>query len=268
MGRVPSIFGTEGRGFESLRARQFSKKYDGSLMANKETHVQQMFSSIAGYYDALNTLLSFNRDKYWRRFAISKVGLNSGEKILDVATGTGKLALELADKVGERGEVIGIDLCPEMLDKAKDNLRKAGRQNIALVQANAEALPFQDCIFDCATAGFVLRNVADIEQTLQEMTRVLRPTGKLVCLEFSQPRNRIFRGIYRLYLSGLLPLIGGLISRNWHAYRYLPRSIVGFPSPLEVRKIMEKIGLRNIAVYSLTFGTVTVYIGTKKSRDD
>jgi len=237
-------------------------------MGNKETYVQKMFSSIADKYDTLNTLLSLNRDKYWRRFAVSKAALNRGEKVLDVATGTGKLALELADKVGERGEVIGIDFCLEMLDKAKDNLRKAGCQNVALVQANAEALPFPDCIFDCATAGFVLRNVSDIEKTLQEMTRVLRPTGKLVCLEFSQPQNSIFRGIYRLYISGVLPFIGGLLSRNWHAYSYLPRSIVGFPSPLEVREVMEQTGLRNIAVYPLTFGTVTVYIGNKKSGDD
>ena len=237
-------------------------------MRNKETYVQRLFSSIADRYDTLNTLLSLNRDKYWRRFAVSKAGLNSGEKVLDVATGTGKLALELADKVGGRGEVIGIDFCPKMLEKAKENLREAGCQNIALIQANAKALPFQDCIFDCAANGFGLRNVADIEQTLQEMTRVLRQGGKLICLEFGLPQNRIFRGIYRLYLFGLVPLVGGLLSRNWHAYIYLPRSIAEFPSPLELRELMEKTGLRNTVVYPLTLGTVTVHVGTKKPGDD
>jgi demethylmenaquinone methyltransferase/2-methoxy-6-polyprenyl-1,4-benzoquinol methylase len=233
-------------------------------MRDKETRVQRMFSSIAGYYDVLNTLLSFSRDKYWRRYAVSKAGLNSGEKILDLATGTGKLALELADKVGEQGDVIGIDFCPEMLHKAKDNSRKARYQNVVLIQANANALPFQDCTFDCVAAGFVLRNVADIESTLQEVTRVLRPTGKLVCLEFSQPRNTIFRGLFRLYIFGVIPFLGALLSRSWHAYSYLPRSIVEFPSPVELREAMEKIGLRNIEIYPLTFGTVTVLIGTKK----
>ena len=237
-------------------------------MGNKEIYVHKMFSSLADKYDTLNTLLSFNRDKYWRGFAVSKAGLNSGGKVLDVATGTGKLALELADKVGGQGEVIGIDFCQKMLDKAKDNLRKAGCQNVALIQTNAEALPFQDCIFDCATTGFALRNVADIKQTLQEMTRVLKLRGKLVCLEFSLPQNRIFRGIYRFHIFSLIPLIGGLLSRDWHAYTYLPRSIVEFPSPVKLREIMEKIGLRDIVVYPLTLGTVTVYLGTKRAGDD
>ena len=237
-------------------------------MENKGTYVQQLFSSIADRYDAINTLLSFNRAKYWRRFAVSKAGLNPGEKVLDVATGTGKLALALANKIGGRSEVIGIDFSPKMLDRAKENLRKAGGQNVALIQANAEALPFPDCIFDYVTAGFAVRNFADIEQSLQETTRVLRQGGKLVSLEFSLPQNRILRGIYRLYIFGLVPLIGGLLSRNWHAYTYLPRSIAQFPSPLELKEIMERMGLSNIVIYPLTRGTVTVHVGTKEFGDD
>ena len=233
-------------------------------MGEKETYIQKMFSSIANNYDFLNTLLSFNRDKYWRKFAVSKTDLGYGGKALDVATGTGKLALELAKRVGKEGKVIGIDFCQKMLSNAQHKLRKTRYQNVELIQTNAEALPFPDGAFDCATIGFGLRNSTDIRQTLQEMTRVLKVDGRLVCLEFSQPGHQIFRWIYHLYNSSILPFAGWLISRNRDAYTYLPRSIEEFPSPLQLEQTMEKVGLTNIEVYPLTLGIVTVHIGTKK----
>jgi len=235
-------------------------------MIKKETeaYVRETFSSIASNYDLLNTLLSFNRDKYWRNFAVSKTGLGYGEKALDVATGTGELALELAEKVGREGMVTGIDFCQKMLSNAQDKLGKARCQNVELIQTSALALPFPDSAFDCATISFGLRNVVDIKQTLREMTRVLKVGGRLVCLEFSQPNHRIFRWIYHLYNSSILPFVGWLISRNRDAYTYLPRSIEEFLSPLQLKQTMEKVGLRNIEVYPLTLGIVTVHIGTKK----
>lgn len=230
---------------------------------NKEAYVHQMFSSIAGNYDLLNTLLSFNRDKYWRGFAISKAGLRVGGEALDVATGTGKLALELARKVGEGGKVTGVDFCQEMLNRAQDKLAKRGCHNVKLTLARAEALPFPDNTFDCATIGFGLRNVADIEQTVQEMTRVVKVGARVVCLEFSQPGNRIFRAIYQPYLFHVLPFLGELVSRNGNAYTYLPRSIVRFFRPHELRQVMEKVGLKDIEIYFLTMGIVAVHIGVK-----
>jgi demethylmenaquinone methyltransferase/2-methoxy-6-polyprenyl-1,4-benzoquinol methylase len=226
-------------------------------MKDKATYTQPLFSSIADRYDLLDTLLSFNRDKYWRRLAAAKAELKSGGIALDVATGTGKLALELAR--GNNTRIIGVDFCQGMLLKAKMRLNG----NIELALARAESLPFSDNAFDCATIGFALRNVTDIGKTLQEMIRVVKVGGKVVCLEFSPPQHRLFGRIYRFYLFHLLPFIGGLISKNREAYAYLPQSIVEFSSPEELRQIMEKAGLKGVQIYPLTQGIATVHEGTK-----
>jgi len=235
-------------------------------MNESSSYVLKMFSSIASRYDLLNTILSFNRDKYWRKFAVSKTRLRDGESVLDVATGTGDLALELTGRVGSKGRVTGVDFCENMLANARYKLKRNGYQNVEFILANAEALPFPNNTFDCTTISFGLRNMADIEQTLREMTRVLKVGGRLVSLEFSQPPSRAFNRIHHLYIFGLLPLLGWLMSGNRDAYDYLPRSIEEFPSPVQIRQIMENLGLRNIEVCPLTFGTVTVHVGTKKGR--
>ena len=227
-------------------------------MEDKAAYVHNAFLAIADKYDLLNTLLSFNRDSYWRRFAASKAGVRGGERTLDVATGTGKLAVELAKEVGERGEVVGIDFCQRMLYKAKNK-----KINIELVLATLESLPFPDNTFDCATIGFALRNVTDIERTLQEMTRVIKRGGKVVCLEFAPPRRRLFQKIYCFYLFTILPFIGGLISRQREVYAYLPRSIVEFPRPEELKQRMQGVGLKEVRFYPLTWGIVSVHVGTK-----
>ena len=233
-------------------------------MGDKDTYVRKIFASIANRYDLLNTLLSFNQDTYWRKFAVAKTELRNGERALDVATGTGKLALELSEKLGEEGKVTGIDFCQTMLTNARQKLAKEGHQNMELIQTNAESLPFPDNTFDCATIGFGLRNMSDIKQVLRETTRVLREGRRLVCLEFSLPGNQIFRWIYHLYSYTLLPLLGWLISGNRDAYLYLPKSIEAFPSPVQLEEFMETAGLENIEIYPLTLGIVTVHIGTKK----
>jgi len=227
-------------------------------MENKAAYVRNAFSAIADTYDLLNTLLSFNRDKYWRKFAASKTELKGGERALDVATGTGKLAIELAKEAGERGKVIGIDFCRRMLYKAKSR-----KTDIELMLATSESLPFPDNTFDCATIGFALRNVANIENTLQEITRGVKPGKKVVCLEFAQPPHQLFQKIYRVYLFTILPFIGGLLSRQKEAYAYLPRSIVEFPAPEEVKQLIEGVGLKDVRFYPLTWGVVTVHVGTK-----
>jgi len=230
---------------------------------SRERYVQGLFSSIAGNYDFVDTLLSFNRDRYWRRFAARRAGLKLGGKALDVATGTGKLALELAREAGDVGEVVGVDFCDEMLNRAQDKLVKTKHRNVTLALATAGALPFPDNTFDCVTIGFGLRNVADIEQALREMTRVVKAGARVVCLEFSQPENHAVRTIYRPYLFHVLPFLGGLISGDGAAYSYLPRSIAGFPRPHKVRQAMEGVGLRDVEIYFLTMGVVAVYVGIK-----
>lgn len=237
-------------------------------MASKEVYICRVFSAIAGRYDFLNALLSFNRDKRWRKFAVSRAELGHGEIVLDIATGTGDLALELARRVGEGGEVIGIDFCAEMLIKAREKIQKTYCHNLRLVCAKAEALPFPDDTFDCVSIGFALRNVSVIEQALGEMARVLRVGGNLVCLEFSRPQHKVFRRIYRLYIFLVLPFLGRVISRNREAYAYLPRSIMEFPSSFEIKRIMRKVGLRDIMVYPLTFGVATTYIAIKRASCD
>lgn len=216
-----------------------------------------MFSSIAGTYDPINTLLSFNMDRYWRRFTVSKLDPEGSELALDVATGTGKLAQELAKKLGEGGKVVGIDYCEAMLRKAKK------RKNIEFVPAISENLPFPDSTFDYATIGFGLRNVTDLEKTLWEMARVIKPEGKIACLEFSLPRSRLFQNLHHIYLFKVMPFIGGLISGNKKAYNYFPRSIEEFLKPEELRKIMEGVGLKDVQFFPLTRGTVTIHLGTK-----
>jgi demethylmenaquinone methyltransferase/2-methoxy-6-polyprenyl-1,4-benzoquinol methylase len=226
--------------------------------------IQRMFSSIASRYDLLDTLLSFNRDKYWRKFAGSQTELKPGGKALDVATGTGKLALETAKEVGGRGEVIGVDFCEEMLSQARDKLAKTKYQNAKFILARAESLPFPDDTFDSATIGFGLRNVADIGQVLREMTRVVKTGGKVVCLEFGQPRHPVFSPIYHLYLFRFLPFLGRVASGNGDAYSYLPKSIMDFFSPYQLKQIMSGAGLQDIKVYFLTMGIVTTHVGIKR----
>lgn len=229
-------------------------------MAKKAKHVHGMFSSIAPRYDLLNTLLSLNRDRYWRRFAVERSGLKPGGSAIDVATGTGELAIELAKAVGPEGRVVGVDFCREMLDIAEE---KCEGLCIELAEGNAQKLPYPDNEFDLATIGFALRNVEDIEKTLKEMARVVKPGGRVISLEFTQPDNRLFRRIYYTYFFKILPAVGGLISRNKDAYSYLPRSVARFPSKTELKEIMERAGLGDVEIYSLTGGIVAVHIGVK-----
>ena len=217
-----------------------------------------MFSSIVNRYDLLDTVLSFNRDKRWREFTVSCAQLNSGIG-LDIATGTGKLALELDGSSGGNHQVVGVDFCEEMLHKARSKVT----DNIELALADAERLPFADDMFDCAVMGFALRNVTNIPTTLREMARVVKAGGIVVCLEFSRPSDSLFGMIYRVYLSTVLPLLGWLISGSRGAYTYLRSSIIAFYTPEELKQMMEDVGLRKVHYHSLTMGIVNVHVGTK-----
>lgn len=227
-------------------------------MSDKATYVHRAFTAIADRYDLLNTLLSFNQDRRWRKSTVSALDMKGPEAVLDVATGTGKLARELEMTAGAGGRVVGIDFCEPMLRKARAQI-----DSTTLVLATSESLPFPDNCFDGATIGFALRNVPDMEKTLREMTRVMKPGGKAVCLEFSQPRHPIMQGLHRLYLLRMLPTIGWLISGDKEAYLYLPRSIMEFPSAEELSAVMEKAGLERIRFRFLTWGVVAIHVGTK-----
>ena len=227
-------------------------------MSDKTAYVHRAFTAIADRYDLLNTLLSFNQDQRWRGSTVSTLELKGSETVLDVATGTGKLAQELEKEVGISGRVVGIDFCEPMLRKAKGQAH-----SIHLLLATSEGLPFPDNSFDGATIGFALRNVPDIEKTLRETTRVIKTGGKVACLEFSRPRHPIMQSLHRFYLLRVLPTIGWLVSGDREAYIYLPRSIMEFPSAEELKAIMEKAGLERVRFRFLTWGVVAVHVGTK-----
>ena len=230
---------------------------------SKPIYVRRIFASIARRYDLLNALLSFGRDGSWRRFAMVQIeGVPHGN-ILDMATGTGKIAL-LAARCYPDSAVVGVDFCPEMLMIAK---KEAGKSRIGervhLMQGDALKLPFSDNTFDCLTIGFALRNVTSIASLFAEMARVTKPGGKMVSLELTRPSLRILETLHKLYIKIVIRCVGGLISGKWDAYTYLPQSILEFPSPQEVQGVMEVAGWRKIEIHCLTFGVATVETGIK-----
>ncbi|TRZ87023.1 MAG: bifunctional demethylmenaquinone methyltransferase/2-methoxy-6-polyprenyl-1,4-benzoquinol methylase UbiE [Methanosarcinales archaeon] len=222
----------------------------------KKEYIQKMFAGISQRYDFLNSLLSLRRDKYWRRFAAEK--LPSG-RILDVCSGTGDVAIE----VSKRSDVIASDFCVEMLKLCVLKTIKRNIKNIYCIQNDAENLSFKDNSFDGAIVAFGIRNVADIKKALFEMHRVVRKGGRVVVLEFSQPQNRLFRSMYYIYFQKLLPVVGSLVSKKTGPYSYLPSSVMAFPKREEFVGLMNCSGMKNIQYYDLTFGIVTVYVGSK-----
>ena len=229
---------------------------------NKSIYVRRMFASIARRYDLLNAILSFGCDRGWRRFAIAQIEGIPHESILDLATGTGKIAL-LAAKRNPASTVVGVDFCPEMLAVARSSKRSSVNR-VLLIQGDALRLPFPDNTFDCITIGFALRNVTSIASLFTEMARVTKQGGKMVSLELTRPSIRVLEPLHKLYIKIVIRFIGGIISGKWEAYTYLPQSILEFPSPQEVQKVMEDAGWRKVEIHRLTFGAATVQTGVKE----
>lgn len=222
--------------------------------------VQAMFSAIAPRYDLANGVLSLGTHQLWRKAAVKAAGAGPGTKVIDCATGTGDLALAFKRTVGPTGRVVGTDFCAEMLELAPPKAAAAGLQ-IEFAQADAQALPYPDRAFDVASIAFGIRNVDDPVRCLKELARVVRPGGRVVVLEFGQPRG-VFGALFRIYSSYVLPFIGGLISGRPAAYKYLDRTAAAFPSGAGFTALMQQAGVfSDIGDRSLTFGTVHVYTG-------
>jgi demethylmenaquinone methyltransferase/2-methoxy-6-polyprenyl-1,4-benzoquinol methylase len=231
---------------------------------DKEEYVHQIFSSIAGKYDWMNTIMTFNLDSRWRRFTVEQANLSEGSVGLDVCCGTGKLCIEQAQKVGQTGKVIGLDFCENMLKVAEKNLANHPlRSRIELVQGNAIDLPFEDNTFDCATIGFALRNVPDITKTIEEMMRVVKPGGRVVSLELAKPSAPVFKQLYWFYFKKFVPLLGKFRVGVEGPYSYLPYSVKIFPHQQEIKELFSQIGLKDVACHELSGGIVAVHIGTK-----
>jgi demethylmenaquinone methyltransferase/2-methoxy-6-polyprenyl-1,4-benzoquinol methylase len=227
---------------------------------SKERAIREMFARIAPWYDLINRLMSWGQDKRWRRIAVSLAYPGRG-RVLDVATGTGDIALELARHTDS---VVGLDLCPEMLIRGQTKTEKRGlRSSIDFIVGDALALPFSDNSFDCALNGFALRNVADINLFLAEQRRVVKPGGRVVCLELVRPASGMGGAFYRFYLNRVVPVLGRWLSGEGKAYRYLPDSVGSFLSVAEFQKMMEGVGFRQVGYKSLNLGTIAVHVGVK-----
>lgn len=226
----------------------------------KAEFVKQMFDEISPRYDFLNSALSAGIHRAWRVFATRCAGLSVGDSALDVCSGTGEWISELKRLVGESGHVVGLDFSFGMLQSGR--LRFERNATVRL-QADATRLPFQNNTFDAVTVAFGIRNVADPALAFREMTRVLRPNGKVVCLEFSHIKNPVFRTLYNLHARFLMPLVGGLVSGRRDAYTYLPESVKRFYSRQALAAIMEESGLTDVRVVDLMLGLVSVHVGAK-----
>ena len=225
--------------------------------------VREMFAAIATRYDLLNHLLSFNIDKRWRRGVtrLLQSTLPRGEtRILDVACGTGDLSFALNEREG--ATVVGIDFCRPMLEIGA---AKSTKQHPAVpfIEGDALQLPFVDRSFDAATIAFGLRNLPNFEKGLAELLRVLKPGGRAVVLEFSKPTVPLLRPLFRFYLTKLLPLVGGLISRSRNAYQYLPDSVARFPNQDDLARTMAAAGFVDVSYKNLSGGIAAIHIGTR-----
>ena len=218
-----------------------------------------MFTGIAPHYDLMNRLMTFGRDQVWRRTVVRLCHLPPGGHLLDVATGTGDIAYEAL--AGDATAcVTGLDLTREMM------LRGRGKRDGAsfpFTEGDALALPFAADTFDAACSGFMMRNVLDVAAAFAEQVRVVRPGGRVVCLEITRPGQPLFRRLFDVYFFRLVPLIGGLVSGRRDAYTYLPYSTVAFPRPPELARIMQAAGLRDVRYQTAMLGTVAVHWGTK-----
>jgi demethylmenaquinone methyltransferase/2-methoxy-6-polyprenyl-1,4-benzoquinol methylase len=225
-----------------------------------------MFSSIAGKYDLLNRLFSLGTDVRWRRELASEIPETENRPILDVATGTGDVALTLEERCSGDGLIVGTDFTLPMLQVGASKISDDGARRIRLTAGDAYALPFRENTFGAVTIAFGLRNLAHRAEGLAEMARVLIPGGRIVILEFS-PMDRPFLGsLFRFYFRRVMPLLGGIISGNRRAYDYLPESVDRFPDPVRLGQEMMEAGFTEVKYRSLTMGIAYLHIGEKSGN--
>jgi demethylmenaquinone methyltransferase / 2-methoxy-6-polyprenyl-1,4-benzoquinol methylase len=230
------------------------------------THVREMFGRIAPRYDLLNHLLSLDIDKIWRRRVAKRFTAilhNPSAKVLDLCCGTGDLALAFRKEAPAGAEIVGSDFVPEMLERARAKAAASGA-GIMFVEADALSLPFGDGSFDLVSCSFGFRNLANYERGMLEIFRVLKPGGAAAILEFAEPRGKLFGNLYRFYFRQVLPLLGGLISGNSSAYRYLPNSVSKFPSPEALQALFDRAGYTEAQFERWAGGIVTLHTARKQ----
>ena len=221
--------------------------------------IRGMFGSISRRYDIMNSLMTFGRDHAWRRHVIEMTGLPSGGRLLDVGTGTGKIALDAVTQTPDVA-VVAADFSCEMMRVGK---KRTGGLGINWCCADALQLPFPDSLFHAVTSGYLIRNVTDIEKAFEEQMRVVMPGGRVVCLDTSAAPKNILRPFAIFYLRYVIPLLGLMITGDMDAYRYLPESTQAFKTPEELAGIMEKVGFREVVIKRFMFGNIGIVTGRR-----
>ncbi|GFZ33827.1 demethylmenaquinone methyltransferase [Clostridium zeae] len=233
-------------------------------MAEIKADVEGIFSSIAKRYDMLNSVLTLNIDKLWRKKAIKLSGIKKDDKVLDLCCGTGQMIYYECKAVGKNTSVIGIDFSQEMLDVGRERLDYLSKDYMfELIKGSILELPFENNTFDCITIAFGLRNIQDTNKALSEMYRVLKPNGKVICLELSKPNRLILNKVYNLYFNNVLPVIGYIGTGDKKAYYYLRDSVNNFMKKEQLKLQFQNNGFKNTGYKSLSFGISSIHYGSK-----
>jgi demethylmenaquinone methyltransferase/2-methoxy-6-polyprenyl-1,4-benzoquinol methylase len=230
----------------------------------KQAMVADVFHSVAAKYDIMNDLMSFGVHRVWKKYTIEMSGVRVGNRVLDIAGGTGDLTRAFSKRVGPQGQVILADINESMLKVGRDKLADKGvAGNLEVVQANAEVLPFPSDYFDVVTIAFGLRNVTDKDKAIAEMLRVLKPGGRLLVLEFSKPKSELLSKAYDLYSFKALPFMGKLVTQDADSYQYLAESIRKHPDQETLKQMMLDAGFARVSFHNLTGGIVAMHRGVK-----
>ncbi|MFD1360562.1 demethylmenaquinone methyltransferase [Lentibacillus salinarum] len=230
----------------------------------KEERVHHVFEKIYDQYDSMNSIISFQRHKAWRKDVMKRMNVEKGARALDVCCGTGDWSMSLAEAVGSTGEVIGLDFSHNMLSVAEKKNEPITYSQLSFIQGNAMELPFADASFDYVTIGFGLRNVPDYMTVLKEMYRVVKPGGKIVCLETSQPTLMGFRQGYYLYFRFIMPLLGKMFAKSYKEYAWLHESAKNFPDKQELKQMFLAAGCSHVSIKQYTGGVAAMHMGTKE----
>ncbi|MBD8113206.1 demethylmenaquinone methyltransferase [Priestia megaterium] len=234
------------------------------MQQSKEQRVHGVFEKIYKNYDQMNSVISFQRHKAWRKDTMKRMNVQKGTKALDVCCGTADWTLAMAEAVGETGEAVGLDFSQNMLKIGEEKVKNSPFPNITLLHGNAMELPFEDNSFDYVTIGFGLRNVPDYLQVLKEMQRVVKPGGKVVCLETSQPTMIGYRQMYLLYFKYIMPALGKMVAKSYDEYSWLQESARDFPGQKQLADMFREAGLTDVEVKSYTGGVAAMHLGYKR----
>ena len=233
---------------------------------SKEERVHHVFEKISDQYDTMNSVISFQLHKKWRADTMKRMAVKPGDQALDVCCGTADWTIALAEAVGEKGKVCGLDFSQNMLKVGEEKVAKQGLKNVELIHGNAMELPFEDNRFDYVTIGFGLRNVPDYLAVLKEMNRVLKPGGMAVCLDTSQPTMPGYRQLYYFYFKHIMPLMGKVLAKSYEEYSWLQESASDFPGAPELKKYFEKAGFVKVKYKPYSGGAAASHFGYKKSQ--